>query len=206
VVVERIRDEERHDLLGELEGAVVVGAVRDRHGQPVRLAVRPHGVVRGSLGGVVRRPGAIGSLLGEDLVAVERKLAVDLARGDVVEASHAREPRRVEERLRAEDVRTEEPAGVDDGEAVVRLGREVDDRVDRLVPEQPLDEVGVPDVTVDEVDPVLDVLEIPPFARVREEVEHDDAVVGMSREPVAHEVGADEARATRYEDPHPAEG
>src|SRR6266403_96677 len=44
-LVERVRDEERNDLLGELDRPVVVRAVRDRDREAVRLVVRAHGVV-----------------------------------------------------------------------------------------------------------------------------------------------------------------
>ena len=59
LVVERQRAEVRDQLLGELVGAVVVGAVGDRDGQAVGLGVGPHGVVRAGLGGVVGGAGAV---------------------------------------------------------------------------------------------------------------------------------------------------
>ena len=89
LVVERARREQRHDLLGELVRAVVVRAVRDRDRQPERLVVRAHDVVAAGLRRVVRRPRPVGRLLGEHLVRVEREIAVDLARRDVVEALDA---------------------------------------------------------------------------------------------------------------------
>ena len=50
-------------------------------------------------------------------------------------------------------------AGSSDREAVVRLGGEVDDRVDPLVAHDALGEVAVGDVALDEDDAVLDVFE-----------------------------------------------
>src|SRR5262249_60424560 len=85
-------------------------------------------------------------------------------------AGSARGARSPEERLRPEDVRTEETAWVDDGEAVVRLGREVDDRVDLLVAEDALCELAVADVPLDEGEPFLDVFE----ARANSLVLHQD--------------------------------
>ena len=67
-----------------------------------------------------------------------------------------------------------------DGEAVVRLGGEVDDRVHALVADDALRQVAVGDVALHEHDPTLDILQAGTVARVREQVERDDVVVGMS--------------------------
>ena len=95
----------------------------------------------------------------------------------------------------------EEAARVDDREAVVRLGGEVDHVVDLVLAQDVLDDVEVGDVRLDEGS-ILDPVEIRAVARVRQEVEGDDRVVGMPLEPVVHEVGADEAGRARDEDPH----
>ena len=79
--------------------------------------------------------------------------------------------RRLEEQLRAEDVRTCEEARIDDGEAVVRLGREVDDDVDRVLAEHVLDQVDVCDVRLDERNALLRALEVRPVSGVRQEVD-----------------------------------
>ena len=201
-VFERVRHEQRDHLLGELEGPVVVRAVRDRDRQSVGLGVRAHGMVGSRLGGVVRRARPVRRLLREDLVALERQVAVDLAGRDVVEARHARAPRRLQQRLRPEHVGAEEARRLDDREAVVRLGGEIDDGVDLLPLEQPLAELEVGDVALHELDLLLDRGEAAPVACVREQVEHDDAVAGMPLEPVADEVGADEAGAACHQQVH----
>ena len=95
LVVQRVRREERDDLLRELPRPVVVRAVRDRDRQLERLVVRAHGVVGAGLRRVVRRARPVRRLLGERLVGVERQIAVDLARRDVVEALHAGALRRL---------------------------------------------------------------------------------------------------------------
>ena len=52
-----------------------------------------------------------------------------------MEARHPVPARGLEQGLRAEDVGAEEAAGIEDAETVVRLGGEVDDRVDALLGE-----------------------------------------------------------------------
>ena len=85
--------------------------------------------------------------------------------------------RGLEQGLRAEDVGAEETAGVEDGEAVVRLGGEVDDRVDALLGEQPLGRVEVADVA--DREPDAELVEVARIAGVGELVECDDVVVRM---------------------------
>ena len=68
-----------------------------------------------------------------ELVAVEREIAVHLARRDVVEPRDADAARRLAQRLGADHVGAEEHARVRDRVRVVRLGREVHDDVDRCV-------------------------------------------------------------------------
>ena len=110
--------------------------------------------------------------------------------------------RGLEQELRAEDVRAREQARIDDREAVVRLGREVDDDVDLMLEQDVLDEVDIGDVRLDERNPLLRALEVGAVACVGQEVERDDRVVGMPLEPVVDEVGADEPGRAGDEDPH----
>ncbi len=142
LVVEGQRAEVRDQLLGELVGAVVVGAVGDGDRQPVRLGVGPHGVVRPRLASVVGRPGPVRRVLGEDLVGVEGQVPVDLARRHVVEARDAGLAGRLEHGLGPEHVGAEEEARVQHRQGVVRLGREVHDRVDGLAPQRLLGGLG----------------------------------------------------------------
>ena len=113
------------------------------------------------LGRVVRGAGPVGVLLGEGVVGVEGEVAVDLARRDVVEPRDLGLARGLEHGLGPEHVGAEETARVEDGQAVVGLGGEVDDRVDvgaaRRVAQG---EIAVAHVAVDEDDPVLEVDEV----------------------------------------------
>ncbi len=74
-----------------------------------------------------------------------------------MEALDAHIPGRLQQRLRPEHVRAEEPAWVDDGETVVGLGCEVHDDVDATSRDQCPDKPEVADVALYELDAVLDV-------------------------------------------------
>src|SRR5205823_10246877 len=122
-----------------------------------------------------------------------------LAGRDVVEALDFAAARCLEQRLRSEHVRPEEPSRVDDRERVVRLGGEVDDDVDLLVAQRLLDELEVADVAVNERNLIREAVAI---SGVREEVERDDVIVRPALEPVADEVRADEPGAACHEQSH----
>ena len=202
LVVERQGAEVRDQLLRELIGPVVVGAVGDGDGQPVGLGIGPHRMIGPGLRRVVGRARPVGGVLVEDLVGIERQVPVDLARRDVVEARHLRLPCRLEHGLGPENVRAEEQPGVEHGQRVVRLGGEVDDRVDPLAPQGLLGGRGVTDVSLDEDDPVLDVGQAGSVAGVGEDVVHDHMVLGVLFHPVAGEVRPDETGTSRDEKAH----
>ena len=107
---------------------------------------------------------------------------------------------RFEQLLRSPGVRAEEAARVEHRQAVVRLGREVDDGVDAVLHQQGLDRRTVGDVELCERDRVLEVGQIRSGARVGQGVERDDVVAGMVFGPPATEVRADEAGAAGHDD------
>ena len=109
--------------------------------------------------------------------------------------------RRLEQELCSDDVRASEEARVDHGEAVVRLGGEVDDHVDLVLAERALREIEVGDVALDERHVFGHVLA---DTRVRQQVVADDVIGGMPFAPVAHEVRADEPGRARHEQTHEA--
>ncbi len=95
--------------------------------------------------------------------------------------------------MRTEDVGPREEAGIDDGQAVVRFGCEVDDDVDVVLTQGLLGELEICDVALHERRPVLRPREVLAVARVGQEVVGDDVVVGIFLEPEVDEVRADEA-------------
>ncbi len=88
------------------------------------------------------------------------------------------------------------------GPVDVRFRGEMYDRVDSLLPQQPLDEPRVADVSLHEsqLRALLDVLEIGEIAGVSQRIEHDEALARVGLQPVVHEVGADEAGAAGDEE------
>jgi hypothetical protein len=76
-------DEERDQLLRELVGAVVVGAVRDDEGQPVRIVISPHEMVGRCLGCGIGTMWIVPGLFGEEGI-VELQRTVHLISRDVV--------------------------------------------------------------------------------------------------------------------------
>ena len=82
------------------------------------------------------------------------------------------------------------------------LGGEVDDHVDVVLCKAGRDHVEVADVTLDERDAILDVVEVRPVPGVGEHVEGDHCVVGVALDPVADEVRTDEAGTAGHEESH----
>ena len=151
-------------------------------------------MIGAGLGCVVRRAGTIRRVLAERLVRVEREVAVDLARRDVVEAADPDLTRCIAECLRAEHVGADETSGVEDRQAVVRLGGEVNDRVESVAREDLLDERLVADVAVDEGDrtALFQRGDGRLVAGIGECVQHDDDIARVALGPETHEVRADE--------------
>ena len=94
------------------------------------------------------------------------------------------------EGLGPEHVGPEEAGRVQDGQAVVRLGGEMHDRLDAETIESRLDQGLVADVAVHEYDParVLQFGEAATVPGIGQGVEDDELVPGTAGGPVAHEV------------------
>ena len=153
LVVQAVGDHQRDQLLREVVGPVVVGAAADCHRQAVGTVVGLHQQVRAGLGGAVRRAGVDGRFLRKEQVgAVQRQVAVDLVRADLVVADVAVLPAGVHHDAGAEDVGLQEDARILDGAVHVALRREVDDRVGLFFLEDAVDGVPVADVGLAEAE------------------------------------------------------
>ena len=101
--------------------------------------------------------------------------------------------------LGTEHVGPEEAGRVQDGQAVVRLGGEVDDHVDLMLGQRLGHAFEITDVSLDEHDPIFDIGEVGPVAGVRQHIEGDDRIVGVALHPVPHEIRSDKAGTTGHE-------
>src|SRR5690606_19010267 len=112
-------------------------------------------------------------------------------------ARHPYRPCCIEQHLRPHDVRLDEFRGPMYRSIDVGLGCEMHDRIDLLLFQEVVYEIVFANIAMHEADAVgctqgFDVREV---ARIRERIEHDDAIFGVHATPVMSEVGADESRA-----------
>ena len=191
--VERVRDEERDDLLRVLVRPVGVRAAGDRGVDAVGPDGRDHLQVAAGLRCRVRarRP--------ERVVLVRRPprrdVPVDLVRRHLHEAGAVRSGP-VEQHVGAEHIRLDELRGAEDRAVYVRLGGEVEDRVGAARGSR--DRLGVADVALDQLD--VGAVEVRRIAGIGQLVEHDDVLAG--RREALRAVGADEAGAAGDENSH----
>ena len=218
-----IVDEQRNELLRELVGPVVVRAVGHQRRHPVRVVVGPHEVVGRGFRGRVGAVRGVLRLFGEELLAegpatalpacrdafgpCQLQRPVHLVGGDVVEQfalplAVPVFPCRLEQRERAQDVRTRESERIPDRAVHVALGCEVDHPVDAVLPEQFTHRFEVADVAPDEsvVRPLLDVPQVGKVARIGQFVQVHDPVIRVFRHEKADYVRADKARSARNQD------
>ena len=192
LAVERVRDEQRDELLRILVRAVRVRAAGDRGGDAERADVGLDEQVAGGLRRAVRarRPQRVGLARG----AARLEVAVDLVGRDLDELL-PRLAQVLEQHLGAAELGAAELLGAEDRAVDVRLGREVDDRV--AAARRPGDVLRHGDVAVVELDAVGQVGAVPGVGQL---VEDDDVLAGA--EQPLDEVRADEAGAAGDEDPH----
>ncbi len=185
LVLEEPNREMRDQLLRELVGTVVVGAVGDGNGQMERLKVGTHGQISRRFGGVVGCPRPIGRRFDKDFVRIERQIAIHFAGGDVVESRQTGIPCRLKERLRAQDVRPIEDVWMENGTTVVRLGGKVHHIIRLIVIEEMVYELVVPNVTFDKHVVALMLLyyirQAAQIAGIREQIIVDDEVIRVLR-------------------------
>ena len=171
--------------------AVVVRAARDRRRDLVGAMVGHDEQVSTGLRSRIRARRLEIRLLREEQVrAVERQVAVDLIRRDLMVAVDAILAAGVEQHARADDIRLQEDLRILDGAVDMRLRREVDDDVRLLLLENAVDRLAVCDVRADKLKSIL--LHRPfkrlEVARIRQLVDADDAVARMLLEHVVDEV------------------
>ena len=205
LIGQRVDDHQRDELLREVVRAVVVRAARDCRRDLVGAVVGHDEQVGTGLRSRIRARRLEVRLLREEQVrAVERQVAVDLVRRDLMIAVDAVLAAGVEQHARADDVRLQEDLRILDGAIDMRLRREVDDDVRLLLLEDAVDRPTVCDVHADELEVLL--LHRPfkrlEIARIRQLVDADDAVTRMLLEHVVDEVRANEAGTAGHDNRH----
>mmetsp|Transcript_38580 Transcript_38580/g.95418 ORF Transcript_38580/g.95418 Transcript_38580/m.95418 type:complete len:308 (-) Transcript_38580:121-1044(-) len=181
----------RHEFLRVLTWSVDIVAARHDDGQFVRVPIARAQHLGGCLGGCVRVGGLHLGHLVEDLVALSRVLAVHLVGAHVHEPLHARHCAlcRLKQHVRAEHVVGGEDDRVAERVVHVRLRGEVEDRVNLLRLEQVVEQVGLLDVALDELEVAqrLEVLQVLAARAVVELVEDDDFVGRVLLDHAQHE-------------------
>lgn len=205
LVGQRVDDHQRDELLREVVRAVVVRAARDRRRDLVGAVVGHDEQVGTGLRSRIRtRRLEVRLLREEEVRAVERQVAVDLVRRDLMVAVDAVLAAGVEQHTRADDIRLQEDLRILDGAVDMRLRREVDDDVRLLLLEDAIDRTAVCDVRADELEVLLlhRRLERLKIARIRQLVDADDAVTRMLLEHVVDKVRTNEAGTAGHDDIH----
>ena len=205
LVGQRVDDHQRDELLREVIRAVVVRAARDRRRDLVGAVIRHDQEVRTGFRSRIRARRLEVRLLREEQVrTVERQVAVDLIRRDLMVAVDAVLAAGVEQHARADDIRLQEDLRILDGAVDMRLRRKVDDNVRLLLLKDAVDSLAVRDVRADELEVLLlhRRLERLKIARIRQLVDADDAVARMLLEHVVDEVRTDEAGTAGHDDIH----
>lgn len=205
LVGQRVDDHQRDELLREVIRAVVVRAARDRRRDLVGAVIRHDQEVRTGFRSRIRARRLEVRLLREEQVrTVERQIAVDLIRRDLMVAVDAVLAAGVEQHARADDVRLQEDLRILDGAVDMRLRRKVDDNVRLLLLKDAVDSLTVRDVRADEFEVLLlhRRLERLEIARIRQLVDADDAVRRMLLEHVVDKVRTNEAGTAGHDDIH----
>ena len=205
LVGQRVDDHQRDELLREVVRAVVVRAARDRRRDLVGAMVSHDKQVRTGLRSRIRARRLEVRLLREEQVrAVERQVAVDLVRRDLMVAVDAVLAAGVKQHARADDIRLQEDLRILDGAVDMRLRREVDDDIRLLLLEDAVDRTAVCDVRADKFEVLLlhRRLERLEVARIRQLVDADDAITRMLLEHVVDEVRTNEAGIASHNNRH----
>ena len=206
-----VHDHQRDQLFGEVQGAVVVGAIGGEHRQPVGVVVGAHQVVAGRLGRRIRAvrlvavgfsKGRIG--LGErpiHLVGRHMQQA-EIAFPCICQAAPVG-PHRFQQMEGPDDVGLDEFAWPVDRAVHVRFGCEVHHRARLVLCQQLADQGRITKVALDEhmarvAGQRCQILQI---AGVGEFVEVDNRFVGAGQ-PVQYKVAAYEAGAAGDENGH----
>ena len=205
LVVLDVVDHQGDQLLGELVGAVVVGAAGDVDGHPVGVVERHDEHIGAGLGGRVGAVGAQRGGLHEEALGTQS--AVDLIGGDL-QVLLAFLPGlgigivpgflgTLQQVHGAHDVALDKDLGVLDGTVHMALGRKVDDVIEIILCEQALHQLLIADIALhkDMAGVALDVLQVFQIARIGQLIQVDQQDLRVLLEHIMHKVRANKAGA-----------
>ena len=205
LVIQRVGDHQRDQLLREMVGAVIVGAAADADREPVGPVVGQDQKVRCRLGRTVGAAGMDRRLLSEKQVrTVQRQVTVDLVRGDLMIAGDTVLPAGIHQSRRAHDVGLQENARILDGAVHVGLRGEIHHNVRMLLLKQLIHCLPVADVCLHkaEVRLVHHRLQRGKVSRICQLVQAHDPVIRMSLHHMENKVGADKPGAAGHDNRH----
>ena len=201
LVVLDVVDHQRDELLGELVGAVVVGAAGDVDGHPVGVMEGHDEHIGAGLGGGVGAVGAQRGGLHEEALGTQS--AVDLIGGHL-QVLLALFPSlgigiipcflgALQQVDRAHHVALHKNFGVLDGAVHMALGGKVDDVIEIVLCEQALDQLLVADIALHEhmAGVALHILQVFQIARVGQLIQIDQQDLRVFFEHIVHKVGTD---------------
>ncbi len=162
LAIERIEDDQRDQLLGEVERAVVVGTVGDDGRQAVSTAPGAHQMVTGGLGGRIGAAGGIGGGFGkerqchtgDDFIRMGQ-VAIYLVGGDVVETEGRLAylvqtvpvgASGLQQHVGADNIGLDEVGRACDGAIDVALGRQVHHGIRLMLGKHPIQFGAVADI------------------------------------------------------------
>ena len=199
LVVQRVRDHQRDQLLRELIRAVVVGAAADGHRQPVSSVICEHQKICGRFRSAVRAAGMNRRLLcKEEVRPVERQIPVYFVCGDLMESLNSIFPAGVHKHCRPHDIGLEEDPGIFNGAVNVGLRGEVYHYVRLFLSKEAVNPLAVADIELhnSKLRIVHDRFQGGKVSRVSEAVHTDDPILRMFLEHIKDKIGTDKAGAS----------
>ncbi|EKD34351.1 MAG: hypothetical protein ACD_75C02377G0001, partial [uncultured bacterium] len=207
LVVQGVVEHQRNQFLRKLVGAVVIGTVGDAHRQPIGVEIGAGQVIRGGLGGGIRRTRIVGRGLGKPAGFAKRTVHFIGAHMEKARPAHPgirRKPAvfgHFEQGKRSFDIGSDKCSGAGDRTIDMGFRGKVDDGIDQFFPEQLRHQVTIADIPADKAIPlpffyprkVLQVAGIGQFIKI------DHPPVRMIAVQQPDKIGADEPASSGHQ-------
>ncbi len=200
-----IIDKQRNQFLRELIRAVIVGAVGDFNGQPEGMMIGAHQMVAAGFGSGVGAAWIVGGFFGKKTGVAQR--AVNFIRGNVIKKASfviifPVMARCIQQVGGAHDVGVDKFHRAADRPVYMRLGGQMDHRIDSIFSEKQLHLIGIGDVGLHEsvVGLVLYIRQVFEVAGVGEFIHIYDVIIRIFIYEKPHHVRANKTGATGNHD------